>query len=255
MTQELIHASTPGVVAPLDERPTLLSILQSAVDKGTSVESLEKLVALYERLEDRRASAEFSGALARFQAKCPPIKKTAEAKEGVSRSGSRFGGYLYAPLDEVARTVNPLLAAEGLSYSWNTTFTEDGKRLTVTCVLRHSAGYSITSTFEAPTDTITQAMSPQQKVANAQTYGRRYSLIAVLGLSTCDPDDDGSPEDVVLVTPEQVEVLEALLDRRPSGARERLLAYLGVAAMEEIQASRFEDLKAELEAKIAKGAP
>lgn len=250
-----VHA-TPMVVAEQATPAPILSILQSAVDKGANVEALEKLVSLYERLEDRRAVNEFADALARFQMKCPPIKKTAEAKAGPPRSGggSSFGGYLYAPLEEVARTVNPLLAAEGLSYSWNTWFSEDGKRLRVTCVLRHRSGHSITSDFDAPTETVTQAMSPQQRVANAQSYGRRYSLIAVLGLSTCDPDDDGAEIDTSTLTPEQVEIVEALIQKRPDGARARVLTFFGVATMEEIPGSRFEWLKADLEQKISREA-
>lgn len=248
MTEEL--QAVPASSMPMGN---MERIIQLAVEKGLGVEGLEKLVALHERMADRMASQEFAEALARFQAKCPPIAKTKEAKEGVTRSGGHFGGYFYAPLDEIARTVNPLLGAEGLSYSWDTWFSEDGKRLKVTCTLRHANGHSIQSAFEAPTETITQAMSPQQKVANAQSYGRRYSLVAILGLTTCDSDDDGAPEDAETVTKEQVEVLEALLDKRPTGSRDRLLGWLGVATMEEIPATRFEFLKTDLEAKIAKG--
>jgi hypothetical protein len=235
------------------------SLMHAAVSKGVEgVEVLERLVALNERMMDRAAAQEFAGALARFQAAVPPIAKTREAKEGVTRSGGKFGGYLYAPLDEVARTVNPLLSAEGLSYSWDTWFSDDGKKLRVTCTLRHANGHSISSQFEAPTETVTQAMSAQQKVANAQSYGRRYSLIAILGLTTTDPDDDAATERGECITPDQVLVLESLIDKRPDGTRKKLLdwtaAEWGAATLEDIPASRFGWLCADLEAKISRDA-
>lgn len=224
--------------------------LASAIEKGSGVETLERLLNLSERIEAKHAAAVFAEDFAEFQRLCPPIKKNKEAPVSVTRSGAKYGGYLYATLDEIARTVAPILGKLGFSYSFDTDVTE--AMLLVTCTLRHRGGHAVTSRFSAPTEAVTQAMSPQQRIANAQTYGRRYSLISVLGLSTADPDEDGAPDPATLeaISATQVEELEALLDKRPDGSRRRFLEYYQVATLEELTVGRFDDAKRRLLTKI-----
>lgn len=236
--------------------PTPDALLELAIAKDLDVAKLEKLIELRERVEATAAAREFFDAFARFQAKLKPIEKNKLAPKTTTKSGAQYGGYYYATLDEIARTVSEPLAEEGLSYSWDTWFSEDGRRLRVTCTLRHRAGHSISSAFEAPTEAVTQAMSPQQKTANAQTYGRRYSLVAVLGITTADPDLDGGPpeEEGPKITPEQADVLLTLLDERPAGALQRFLDHFEIAQLIELPASAYDRCVADLKAKIAKGA-
>ena len=227
-------------------------LMRLAVEKG-GVEALEKLVAMHERMADRMAAQEFAAAMAAFQEECPPIRKTSVAKV-VTKSGGSYT-YVYAELDEIARTVRPLLHKHGLTYAWDSKLSESGSMLCVICTVSHANGHKLTASFEEPTEALTQAMSPQQRYAAALTFGRRQTLVSVLGLTTCDPDDDGAAkEPEATVTPEQVDILEALIDQRPAGSRSRLLEYIlaqwGCAGLEDLPTSRFEWLKADLETKI-----
>lgn len=237
---------------PHEAMPRLMEL---AVEKG-GVEALERLVAMNERMMAASAAREFAAAMAAFQEECPPVRKTSTAKV-VMKSGGSFS-YPYAELDEIARTVRPFLHKHGLSYSWDCKFSEDGSRVRVECVLAHANGHKATASFEAPTAALTDAMSPQQKAAAALTFGRRQTLIEALGLTTCDPDDDGRSEPEAVITPAQVLELEALIDQRPSGARERLLGWTkiewGATQLEQIPAARFAWLKADIQAKLDKGA-
>jgi hypothetical protein len=230
-------------------------LFELAVEKGVDgVAALERLVALHERATDRSAAREFADAMARFQEECPPIRKTSTATV-VTKSGGKFQ-YQYAELDEIARTVRPILHKHGLSYSWDNELSQDGNRIKVRCVVKHANGHQTTSTFEAPTSALTQAMSKQQEVAAALTFGRRQTLIQALGLTTTDPDSDGPQEPEACITADQVLLLEDLADRAPSGTRARLLAYIaeqwGCESIDCLPASRFEEIKAGLEKKIAR---
>lgn len=225
-------------------------LLHLAIEKNVSVETLEKLVDLHERVSAREAAKEFADAMARFQSSCPPVHKASTARVA-TKSGGAYE-YRYAELDEIARTVRPHLHKEGLSYSWDSQVSEDGKRITVVCTVTHSNGHKASASFAAPTAALTSAMSPQQEVAAALTFGKRQSLISVLGLTTTDQDTDASTGTGPCITPAQVEVLEALLDRRGNGAREKVLGFFKVSTLEEIPASRFDWLKSDLEAKLAK---
>lgn len=227
-------------------------LLELALNQKMDVGVIERLVALEERIQARNAAHEFAQAMAEFQRECPSIRKTSSATV-TTKSGGQYR-YTYAELDEIARTVNPILGRLGLSYSWDSAVT--GGNVRVVCTLRHINGHSTTASFEAPAGSLSQAMSKQQEVASALTYGRRQSLVQVLGLTTCDPDVDGAAEEAqATVTPDQVDILEALLNQRPDGAKGRLLAYLGVETLDAVPAARFDWLVRDLESKIASGKP
>ena len=221
-----------------------LALLHSAVERGASVETLERLTALHERISARQAEAAFGAALAKFQARCPPIQKTAKT-EYTTKSGMRVR-YTYAPLDRIAWTIQPLLEECGLSYAWDC---ECGDHVKCTCTLRHSAGHHVTATFSAPVDSAA-AMSGPQKVASALTYGRRQSLVQVLGLTTTEPDTDAAS--VETITSAQVDTLQGLIDESGADAG-RFLRYMEVGSLPDIKAVDFGAAVAALEAKLKRG--
>ena len=156
------------------------SPLLAAIEKGLDAETIERLVSLQNQQDDREAARSFSRALAAFQAACPAIPKTKEV-------GTGSYTYKYAPLGVIADTIRDTIRDCGLSYSWDTDTTDGALR--VTCTLRHEDGHSIESHFLAPIDRGAK-MNDTQKSGSAMSYGQRYSLSQVLGITTCD-DDDG----------------------------------------------------------------
>lgn len=209
-------------VAVVDEQ-SVGNLLQQAIDKGISVEGLEKLVALHERMADRLAAQEFADALAAFQQECPPIPKNKTA-EIVTHKGARYR-YEYATLDAIANTVRPLLHQHGLSYSWDSA-TQNGV-MDVTCTIRHRNGHRESARFTLTVDN-PSAMNDQQKHGAALTYGRRQSLVAALGLTIGDPDTDGV-EPGACVTPEQVARLEEAFEGVRM-SKDKLYRVLGIEA-------------------------
>lgn len=99
----------------------------------------------------------------------------------------------YAPLDEVINTAKPVLAKYGLSVLQSTG--SEGESIKVTSILMHESGEYIQS--DELTLPAYQTKGGGVKEFNAQgagsaiTYGRRYSLSAILGLASED-DDDGN---------------------------------------------------------------
>lgn len=234
--------ATEALVAREDTTPSAITaMLTLAVEKGVDVAALEKLVALHERVTDRAAAREFAEAMARFQAACPPIAKTSTA-EIVTKAGGRYG-YRYAELDEIARTVRPLLESNGLSYTWDSDM--DGGNLRCTCTLRHVNGHAVTARFTAPVDSAA-AMSGQQKHAAALTYSRRQSLISVLGLTTCDPDTDAASTETI--TDAQAAELTAALNDC-GGDLAGFLRYMKAESIEAILARDYASAVAAIEKK------
>lgn len=228
---------------------SIASLLQTAVERlggeGTAavVEALEKLVALHERIEERRAAGEFAAAMAEFQGECPPIPKTATAK--VSKAGVFQYSYDYAELDQIAKIVNPRLRDLGMSYSWDEKTEAD--KIQCTCTLRHKNGHSVTSTFSCPTDTKAD-MTGAQRNGAALTYAKRQSLIQVLGLTTCDPDTDGAPANIETITDDQVRNLESLISEVGADLT-RFLVYMKAPSLDAILASDYKRAVSDLERK------
>lgn len=218
-------------------------IIQFAIGQNVPVETIERLVALKERMDDRAAAQEYNVALARFQADCPPIQKKSTASI-TTNSGSSYK-YSFAELDEIARTTRPILTRYGLSYSWDSDV--QGDKLVCVCTVRHIAGHAQSAKFALPTTT-KSGMSDQQKVAAALTYARRQSLIQALGLTTTDADTDSAAQAVEKITDDQAKELEALV--KASGADlARFLTYMRAPSIADIRARDFTTAKTALQAK------
>ena len=221
-------AQVPAVLAqPIDMQALMLAGLSG----GATVETMERLAALCEHLQDRAAAQEFADALARFQAACPPISRTSTAKIA-SKSGVSYS-YTYAELDEIARTIGPHLHPLGLSYTWDCGI--NGGIVNTTCTLRHVNGHQITASFASPIDD-RASMSGPQRTASALTYAKRQALVQVLGITTAEPDQDAA--DPATITEDQVGNLAALIDE--VGADEpKFLRWLGVERLSDLRAYEY----------------
>lgn len=92
----------------------------------------------------------------------------------------------YASLDTILETVRPILATHGLAVTQSSEMLMEGKALNVHTVLLHESGEWLGSSAFVPI-----AKQDAQGAGGALTYGRRYSLSALLALAT-DEDDDGN---------------------------------------------------------------
>ena len=135
--------------------------------------ALEKLVGLYERVEDRRAATEFTAAMLAFQSVCPVVVHNRQASFA-TKAGGKFS-YSFADLAEICRTVNPVLHPLGLSYTWDSRVSDNGALIRVTCTLTHTAGHSVQASFEAPVEE-GAGTSAAQDYAKILTFGERKSL-------------------------------------------------------------------------------
>lgn len=211
--------------------PEVASLVQLAIDKGTSVEVLERLVALQERVNEREARAAFFAALAAFREECPPITKTREntqfevTREGVKRAAR------YAPLDEIDRVARPVAAKHGLIWTWDTRV-EDAL-MHISCRVTHVLGHSETTNVSMPHES-KAGSSPQQKYGSTQMYGMRYSLVAALGITTADPDTDGAGGAIQEVTEEELANIESLISE-VNADRMKFLDHFKLGTLDQLQ--------------------
>lgn len=163
--------------------PNIEQMIMGAIEKGASVEVMEKILALSERIKANVAKEQFDKAMANFQAECPEIKKT---KSVPTRSGAI--AYSYAPLESIVKQVKGLLAKNGLSYSIKVKVSQG--LVESTCIAKHIAGHSEESSMEVPLGNKTEVMSQTQVVAAASSFAKRYAFCNVFGIMTGDGDDE-----------------------------------------------------------------
>jgi len=248
-TGQMTIATPLGVELQKTDEPQIEAhdpLLVLALQNRVPVETIERLVALRERAEERSAARAYFSAMARFQSDCPPIPKSSNAKI-TTRQGAGYS-YQYAELDEIAATIRPHLHANGLSYTWDSTVSENGAMLTCVCTVRHADGHSVSASFVVPTAT-SSAMSEQQRYAAALTFAQRKSLVQALGLVTTDATPD-APQEMESITAEQAANLNALLDETQTD-RATFLRYAASESVEAIPRNRHAELVGLLERKRA----
>lgn len=97
--------------------------------------------------------------------------------------------YKYADLAQVLSLIRPLLLKNGLSFTQHVS-NADGS-VVIETVVMHESGQWMASELNMP-PTPSSKMSPAQAVGSAITYGRRYALTAIFGITQQAEDDDAS---------------------------------------------------------------
>jgi len=160
------------------------TLIADAVKQGASVETIEKLIELQERMKATHAKEQFVQALAMFQSECPIIEKTKKVmgKDGKVR-------YQYAPLDSIIVQIRRILTKNNLSYTIDTE--NKNEMIVAMAKITHNLGHSETSSFAIPIDKEGYMTTPQ-KYASALTFAKRYALCNALGILTGEEDTDAT---------------------------------------------------------------
>lgn len=169
--------STPNLPAVTNTATALLSM---AIEKGASLEHLERLMALQERFEANEARKAFVIAMSQF--KSEPI-------EILKRKFSSHNSYYHAELSDVTDAIAPVMARYQLSHRWD--ISQTAGEIAVQCIITHAMGHSESIRLAAPPDA-TGNKNKIQQIASTLTYLERYTLLAITGLSAKGMDDDGT---------------------------------------------------------------
>jgi hypothetical protein len=180
----IVKKESTDLIVP--ENQSVENLIKQAIEKGTPVETMEKLLAMRRELKAEWAKEQFDKAMANFQNECPTIKKTKPG--GQTKSG--VVAYYYAPLESIVEQVRDFITKNGFSYKTETETKEKGVK--VTCIVKHLAGHSESSDVEVPLGSQTGVMSAPQVVASALTFAKRYAFCNAFGILTGDDDNDGA---------------------------------------------------------------
>lgn len=161
------------------------AMITLALEKGASIEVMERMFAMREKFLAEQAKAAYNSALAEFQSVVPVIKKT---KRVMNKDGKTVR-YIYAPTDSIISQIQKPLAKAGLTYRWETKQVDN--KITAICFVTHVLGHTESSDFTVEIDK-EAFMNAPQKAASALTFAKRYSLTNALGIATGDEDTDAT---------------------------------------------------------------
>lgn len=163
---------------------TPVQLVALAVEKGSNVDQLERLMALQERWEANEARKAFNTAFSDFKAEAVKIVKRTEVKDGPLK------GRFHANLFDVVEATTPHLSKHGLTISWRLS-KDEPQWMEVTCTLRHVGGHAESVSMGAAPDTGPGRNAIQAR-GSAKSYLERYTATAILGLAAQDADNDGN---------------------------------------------------------------
>lgn len=159
----------------MDPVSLLKTVLDELKQLSSQVKELEaKRTPIQERPYTSSEIAKIYEALSKAQA---------EIKLAMRDSENPYFKSRYANLGAFIEVSRPYLTKNGLSVHWRQEITLDGQSILV-CTLGHSSGQYIESRHR-----VIPPKNDIQSIGSYMTYLRRYSYVALCGLS--DTDDDG----------------------------------------------------------------
>lgn len=244
-TTEVQNLSAAASSGP--QSPSVGEMLGAFIERGITegnVAAFEKLVALHERMEDKRAERDFAAAFAALQNDMPQVAatKAVPGNNGTVR-------YHFAPFEDIMEQVKPILRRHGLAVAFSMTFGEG--RVTQTCTLTHIGGHSRQNSFTARIGKGPPGATETQADGAASTYAKRFALCDALNI-VIDKDTDGRPDDARAegqpITPEQAQYLREQVAE--TGSNEAaFLRFAGARSFEGIMSARYAGLVQELDRK------
>jgi hypothetical protein len=182
-TQEALESTALATQQsqPIAQNLTPMHMIQSAIERGASLEQINQLLDLKDRIEAADAKRAFIAAMSAFKA-CD-IRVTKDKKN------AQYGS-MYTTLGNLVATVTPFLSRNNLSARWDV---DQSQGIKVTCIATHAQGHSESVSMTVGPDK-SGAKNPIQEIKSAITYAKACTFESVFGLASTDAnvDDDGN---------------------------------------------------------------
>ena len=168
-------------------------MMMTAMERGASLEQIEKMMDLRERWKRGEAVDAFRKDFAAFRGENVIIPKTKHVDRG------RGGSFDQAEYDEVCRRLSPALSRHGFGFRHDQKFglkrimtdgvENDNGWVWVTCHLEHREGHAERLELEGPPGDLS-VNTPTQNMQTTASYLKRQSLLAITGTATGGEDDE-----------------------------------------------------------------
>lgn len=182
---EVTNAAKAEIVPAAESQPEV-TMLRLAIDKGAPIETIERLVALQEKMLARQAEIAFNEALNRVQAKILRVAPDLDNKQ----TGSKYASY--AAIDRVIR---PVYTEEGFSLSFSEEDCPKPEHVRIVCFVSkgaHTRQYRKDMPADGKGAKGGDVMTKTHAAAAADSYAKRYLVKDVFNIAIGQDDNDGN---------------------------------------------------------------
>lgn len=217
------------------QEPSIPQMLQAAMQSGVTSENvavIEKMMGLYERMQDKQAERDYAASFVALQAEMPKIAATKAVP-----NNDKTIRYKFAPYDEIMRQVQPFLAKRGFTVTFDNKV-EEG-RISAICTLIHVGGHTRSNTFAVRVGKGPPGSSDSQADGSASSYAKRFALCNALNIVV---EQESMDDDARMHGSPMAEVQWKELQRRVGQVKAdeaAFLKYAGAANYESIPAERY----------------
>ena len=235
------------------ESAAVLSMIERvARDPAVDIDKLERLMKMHREAVERASRVAFDAALAEMQPELPAIDRKgrievrAKGADG-QRNGAIQQNTPYALWEDINEAIKPILHKYGFSLSFRAGTAPDGK-VTVTGILSHNGGHRESDTFTLQHDS-TGSKNAVQAVGSSNSYGKRYTAINLLNITTRGQDDDGIAAGAHdTINSDQIGELTELIDSVRAD-KVKFLRFFKVESLSDLPSKRFPEAVTMLNAK------
>jgi hypothetical protein len=179
-----------------------------ALNPEVSPDKLERLLAIQERVNAKRAEDDFNIAMSAAQSEMGPVSTDASNPQTHSR---------YATYGKLDRALRPIYTRHGFALSFGEEETPKAEHVRVVCYVTHRGGFTRVYHRDMPADGKGakggDVMTKTHASGAAQSYAMRYLLRGIFNVAVGEEDSDGNLQQRgPTITDAQVADLEALMD-------------------------------------------
>jgi hypothetical protein len=231
---------------PASDSAALIAVIsRAASDPNVDIDKMERLMQMHERLTERNARSAYASALADMQPELPVIERNGMIRVP-AKDGKTGHETPYALWEDINEAIRPFLAKHGFALSFRVK--KDGDRVEVTGVLSHREGHSEETMLSLPMDS-TGSKNNVQAIGSSTSYGKRYTAMALLNITTRGEDDDGKAAGLGnTITDEQFEALSKLMDEHGADLA-KFCAYFKIDALVNLPLDKFDQAVTMVKAK------
>jgi len=185
--QGVLEVEMSPKVEPPAESSFLAVIERVATNPNVTVDVIERVLAIQERVEAKTAQSAFNAAMSEAQAEMRPVHADATNPQTRSR---------YASYEALDRALRPVYTKHGFGLSFDTGDAPSQEWVRVLCYVTHKGGHDRTYKADMPADGKGakggDVMTKTHAVGSAMSYGMRYLLKMIFNVAVGEDDDDGN---------------------------------------------------------------
>jgi len=190
MGNEVMVKQSANLPAVSAETTALLSMIERVcLDPNADIDKLSKMLDMQERVLNRNAEQAFAADFAAMQCELPRIARNGKIE--IKKDGKLIQSTAFAKLEDINDGVRPTLQKYGFGVSFS--IEQSGGLVTVTATLLHRLGHSKSTSMSLPIDN-SGSKNAVQGNGSSVSYGKRYTMSALLNISTGDDVDGHEPE-------------------------------------------------------------